>query len=94
VFSDGNGDGTVQEIELIKAFSAPNSHVRIFAEGAVQKSAALTMTGLVPANESDQGEFHICLEGLNPRTKIVRIDASGTVDISRTQSGSGICSRG
>ncbi|MEE4293564.1 MAG: GspH/FimT family protein [Xanthomonadales bacterium] len=94
VFSDGNGDGTVQEIELIKSFSAPSSHVRIFATGAVQKSASLTMSGLVPANEAEQGEFHVCLEGLNPRTKVVRIDESGTVEISRTQSGSGICSRG
>ena len=66
----------------------------VVAAGAVEKVASVTMTGLVPANQADTGEFHICHEGLNPRTKVVRIDSSGNVSVSRTQSGSGICARG
>ena len=35
VDTDGNADGTVQEIELIKAFPAPSEHIHIVAGGAV-----------------------------------------------------------
>lgn len=94
VYSDGNGDGTVQEIEFVKAFGAPSHRVRIVATGAVEDLAGFTLAGLVPAHETDSGEFHICHEGLDSRAKVVSIDAEGWVQVSRTESGSGVCSRG
>lgn len=94
VYSDGNGDGTVQEIEFVKAFQAPSQKVRIVATGAVENIASFTLAGLVPANDTQEGEFHICHEGLDSRAKIVSVDADGWVQVSRTESGSGVCSRG
>lgn len=94
VYSDGNGDGTVQEIELIKAFGAPSQKVRIVTTGAVENIASFTLAGLVPANDMQEGEFHICHEGLDSRAKVVSVDADGWVQVSRTESGSGVCSRG
>ena len=94
VYSDGNGDGTVQEIELIDAFNAPSQKVHIIAVGAVEDLAAFTLTGLVPANEAQTGEFHVCHEGLNSRSRVVAIDADGWVQVDRTGSSSGVCTRG
>jgi type IV fimbrial biogenesis protein FimT len=93
VFSDGNGDGTVQEIELIDAFGAPSQKVHVVATGAVQQLAGFNVTGLVPADGKNQGEFHVCHEGLNSRSKVVHIDADGWVEVSRTETGDGVCSR-
>lgn len=93
VFSDGNGDGTVQEIELIEAVAAPSQKVHVVAVGAVQQVAGFTLAGLVPADGMEQGEFHVCHEGLNSRSKVVHIDADGWVEVSRTETGDGVCSR-
>jgi len=93
VYSDGNNDGTVQEIELVKAFSAPSQKVRIVATGAVENTASFTLAGLMPANDVQDGDFHVCHEGLDSRAKVVSIDAEGWVQVSRTESGSGVCSR-
>ncbi len=94
VYSDGNGDGTVQEIEFVKAFGAPSQRVRIVATGAAEDMVSFNLAGLVPAHETDQGEFHVCHEGLDSRAKVVHIDPDGWVQVSRTESGSGVCSRG
>ncbi len=93
VYSDGNGDGTVQEIEFIEAYGAPSQKVRVIATGAVQQAAAFTLAGLVPTDGNEAGEFHICHEGLNARSKIVHIDAEGWVEVSRTATGDGVCTR-
>jgi len=93
VFSDGNGDGTVQEIELIDAFGAPSPKVRLVAVGAVQQMAGFTVAGLVPADNASRGEFHVCHEGLNARSKVVLIDEDGWVDVTRSETGDGVCSR-
>jgi type IV fimbrial biogenesis protein FimT len=93
VFSDGNGDGTVQEFEFIKAFSAPSQRVKIVATGAVVGEAAFTLAGLMPANKAQAGELHVCHEGLDSRAKVVSIDSDGWISVSRTESGSGVCSR-
>jgi len=94
VYSDGNGDGTVQEIEFVEAFDAPSQKVRIVPVGAVENIASFTLTGLNPANDAEEGEFHVCHEGLGSRSKVVTIDAEGWVQVSRTESGSGVCARG
>lgn len=93
VFSDGNGDGTVQEIEFIDSFSAPSQRVKIVATGAVKNAASFTLAGLVPSSEAQEGAFHVCHEGLDSRAKVVQIDTDGWVQVSRTESGSGVCSR-
>ena len=93
VYSDGNGDGTVQEIEFIDAFNAPSQKVHIIAVGAVEDLAAFTLTGLVPTKEAQTGEFHVCHEGLNSRSRVVTIDTDGWVQVDRTGSSSGVCTR-
>ena len=93
VYSDGNADSTVQEIEFIEAFTAPSQRVHIVATGAVADVASFTLAGLMPDNEAQRGAFHVCHEGLDSRAKVVSIDSDGWVKVSRTESGSGVCSR-
>ena len=79
VFSDGNGNGTVEDIELIRSFTAPNPKIRINADGAVQKRAAFTTTGLVGNNDAPGGRFQICLRESDAPATLVSIDADGWV---------------
>jgi type IV fimbrial biogenesis protein FimT len=81
VFSDGNGDGVVQEIELLEAFEAPGGHVRIVASGAAQKIAAFTSAGLVRDNGSASGEFIFCTENSSTAPRVVAIDSEGWVSV-------------
>ena len=83
VYSDGNGDGIVQEIEFLEAFPAPDSHVHIVALGAAQKSAAFTPTGLVRENGATKGEFVLC-HGENNGSKAILIDSDGWVSLIPT----------
>jgi len=94
VYSDGNGDGTVQEIEFVEAFEGPSQKVRIVGTGAVESIASFTLAGLSPTNDMKNGEFHVCHEGLGSRSKVVSIDSEGWVQVSRTESGDGVCARG
>lgn len=81
VFTDGNGNGTVQDIELIKAYEAPHQTVRIMAQGAVQNQAAFTATGLNADNGKQTGKFQICLDGSETAPKIVKVDAEGWIQM-------------
>lgn len=93
VYSDGNADGTVQEIEFIEAFQAPGEHVWIVASGAVESVASFTLAGLVPENEYQSGEFHICHKGTESRAKSVTIDQDGWVEASPIEKASSVCKR-
>lgn len=79
VFTDGNGNGTVQDIELIKAFEAPHQKVNILAQGAIQNHAAFTATGLSADNGKQTGKFQVCLHGSNAKPKIVEVDSEGWI---------------
>jgi len=79
VFSDGNGNGTVEDIELISSFAAPNPKIRIDADGAVQKRAAFTTTGLVGNNDALSGQFQICLRESDATATLVSVDTDGWV---------------
>lgn len=79
VYSDGNGNGTVQDIELLQAFEAPSQKVQIVADGALLEQAAFTATGLVASNESDSGKFHICIPESKTRATVVSVDPDGWV---------------
>ena len=79
VFSDGNGNGTVQDIELIQAFEAPNQNIRIVAKGAVEAAASFTMTGLVEQNGMQTGLFRICLQDSDAPPRVVNVDEEGWV---------------
>ena len=79
VYSDGNGDGAVQDIELIRVFEAPPPKIRIMAKGAVQSSASFTTAGLMHEDDSPEGEFLICIADSNASAKKVNIDADGWV---------------
>jgi type IV fimbrial biogenesis protein FimT len=87
VYSDGNGDGVVQEIELLEAFEAPQGHVRILASGATRDTAAFTATGLVGNNDSSRGEFVICPAHSGPDPRLIEIDADGWVSMQSADSG-------
>ena len=81
VFTDGNGNGTVQDIELIQAFEAPHQTVNIVAQGAVQNQAAFTATGLNADNGDQTGKFQICLDGSEAAPKVVKVDAEGWIQM-------------
>ena len=84
VFSDGNGDGVVQEIEFIEAFDGPADDVRIIGLGPVQKGAAFTLSGLmgdVGERSANGGEFLVCHVGSREAAKAVVIDAEGWVNV-------------
>lgn len=91
VYSDGNGDGTVQEIEFIQAFQAPNQNISIIATGAVETIASFTATGLNQDHETQTGEFHICHLGSKGRSKVVSIDQDGWVQTTPALTGSEVC---
>jgi type IV fimbrial biogenesis protein FimT len=80
VYSDGNGDGAVQDIELLQAFPAPSEHVHIVASGAAQKAAAFTPTGLVRDNGEAKGAFLICYRE-SKGSKAIAIDPDGWVSL-------------
>ena len=94
VYSAGNGDGTVQEIEFIQAFKAPNQNISILASGAVETIASFTRAGLNPDHDAQAGEFHICHRGSNARSKVISIDPEGWVVASPATTGSPVCSGG
>ena len=93
VYSDGNADGTVQEIEFIEAFNSPGDKVWIIASGAVENIASFTLAGLVPENEYQSGEFHICHKGAEARAKTISIDQDGWVEASPIEKASSVCKR-
>jgi type IV fimbrial biogenesis protein FimT len=82
VYSDGNGDGVVQDIELIQAFEGPNVNVRIMPQGAADASIAFTVAGLVPANGADSGEFVLCHAGSEREARTILVDAEGWVSLA------------
>ena len=77
VFSDGNADGAVQDIEVIEVFEAPDRHVEITARGAVQTMASFNAGGLVQGNGSRSGEFEVCLKDSGGEPRIVAVEQGG-----------------
>lgn len=94
VYSDGNADGTVQEIEFIQAFRAPNTNISIVAEGAVATVASFTATGMRQDHGEQTGQFHICHRGSKGRSKVISVDQDGWVQTSPTLTGSDECGVG
>ena len=81
VFTDGNGNGTAQDIELIQAFEAPNQDIRIVAKGAVEATALFTMTGLIEQNGTQTGLFRVCLQDSDVPPMVVIVDEEGWVQL-------------
>lgn len=79
VFSDGNGNGTVQDIELIKSFVAPNQRIRIEATGATTSRAAFTTTGLLSDHDALTGQFRICMDDSSAAPRLIEIHTDGWV---------------
>jgi len=79
VFSDANGNGTVEDIELIRAFEAPSQKIHITAGGAVQNRAAFTAAGLNPDNNARFGQFQLCPEEAEKTATLVTVDTDGWV---------------
>ena len=81
VFSDGNGNGTVQDIELIKSVPAPHERIRIEATGATTTRASFTMTGLMGDNDAVTGRFKICMEESNADPRLVEVQTDGWITL-------------
>lgn len=92
VFTDGDGNGSVQDIELLRSFDAPNPEIHVIADGALQKKAAFTATGLVRSAEDSSGRFLICLKDSDAPPTLVNVDADGWVQRMRAPEQS--CARG
>jgi type IV fimbrial biogenesis protein FimT len=92
VYTDGNGDGLVQDIELLQAWEGPNVNVRIISRGAAEAGASFTMAGLVPANGSNSGEFVLCHLGSRRNARTILVDAEGWVSL--TSAPAGACGTG
>lgn len=84
VFSDGNADGVVQEIEVIEAYEAPGGHLRIVASGAAQTAAAFNSAGLVRDNGSASGEFILCSADSTSGSRVIFIQSDGWVTMDST----------
>lgn len=81
VFSDGNDNGTVQDIELIRTFGAPDRHIRIVAKGAVKTVASFTTTGLVRNGGTQTGLYRICHQESDSPPRIVHVNEDGWVEL-------------
>jgi type IV fimbrial biogenesis protein FimT len=92
VFSDGNGNGTVQEIELIRSFEKPHQRIRIEATGATRSRASFNMTGLISDHDSLTGNFRICHDGSSAAPKLIEVETDGWVKRLPAQDGS--CEQG
>jgi type IV fimbrial biogenesis protein FimT len=81
VFSDGNGNGTVQDIELIDSVTAPHGRIRIEAKGATKSRASFTMTGLLSEHDASTGEFKICINGSGAAPRLIAVEPDGWVKL-------------
>jgi type IV fimbrial biogenesis protein FimT len=81
VFSDGNGDDVVQDIELLEAFESPGESVRIMASGAARNRAAFTATGLVREHDAASGRLVVCPVEHSAPSRVIAIDADGWVSM-------------
>jgi type IV fimbrial biogenesis protein FimT len=79
VYSDGNADGVVRDIEVIEAFEAPGGHLRIVASGAAHNAAAFNSAGLVRDNGSASGEFILCAGDSRAGSRVIFIQSDGWV---------------
>jgi len=86
VYSDGNADGLVQEIELLETFATPGGHVRIIATGAASAAAAFTANGLVRDNGAASGAFVICVGTTDPAARTVVVEEDGWVYVEPADS--------
>jgi type IV fimbrial biogenesis protein FimT len=93
VFEDQNGDGSVQDAELMQAFRAPTEHVHIIATGAVANMASFSLNGLLEQGHYETGQFHVCHDGLASRGKTIQIDNDGWVRAFPIEKGLSVCKR-
>lgn len=79
VFTDGDGNGEADDIELIQSFRAPSPRILIQASGAVELKAPFTATGLVRDSHKHSGSFQICYKDSIAPVTVVTVDADGWV---------------
>lgn len=84
VYTDGNADGKVQDIELLGTFEAPEKHVRIIASGAAEQVAGFTAAGLIRDNGASSAEFVLCPEDFISDPRAIVVDADGWVTLAAT----------
>ena len=81
IFSDGNGDRVVQDIELLDAYGAPPKTILIIPEGAVQNMASFHANGLADDPEAQGGIYHLCDLGANTTSRMVNINSDGWIEM-------------
>ena len=84
VYSDGNGDGRVQEIELIEAFGEPAREIMIVGIGPLREGASFDLAGLIgglEARSEGSGEFLVCHPGSRASARSILIDSEGWVNV-------------
>ena len=86
VFTDGNANGIPDDIERIKAFSAPSNKVRIYASGALEDTASFTVAGLTGYQGSDTGSFKVCHVDSGSSHREVTVDQEGWAEVSKINS--------
>jgi type IV fimbrial biogenesis protein FimT len=86
VFTDGNANGVPDDIELIRAFSAPGEKVRIFASGALTDIASFTVAGLSRNKDSETGSFKVCHTDPGSSHREVTVDRDGWAEVIKINS--------
>ena len=81
IFTDGNGDGVVQDIELLDAYDAPPETILIVTEGAVQNMASFDVSGLADDPDSQGGVYHLCDLGGKTSSRLVNINSDGWIEM-------------
>ena len=81
IFSNGNGDGAVQDIELLDAYTAPPKTILIVPEGAVQNMASFDVSGLADDPDGQGGVYHLCDLGGKTSSRLVNINSDGWIEM-------------
>lgn len=91
VFTDGNADGVVQEIELIESFDGPAKEIRIVGTGPVRQGASFDLSGLIgdfeASSQADGGEFLVCYVSSHVSARTVVVDREGWVNVIPSETG-------
>jgi type IV fimbrial biogenesis protein FimT len=82
VFSDGNANGTPENIEIIQAFESPNQKVRVEAQGATGDVVSFTVAGLSGNDGFTKSVFRVCHVESASVSRTVTVNQDGWVDVT------------
>ncbi len=91
IFTDGNGNGLPDRIEILETYAAPSDRIRIKASGAFTGIASFSVAGLIRNNDSDVGVFRICPKAPNSGSRTVTVQQDGSMRLTKTNN---LCTAG